>query len=253
MADYEGQYSQDRALPSAQEMAKDMGLRNFLLAIYQKMALGLVVTGGMAWAVANSPFFVELLYRLTPDNRVAGYTLLGYVFAFAPLALSFASGMFMNRLNAAVSGAFYWVFVAVMGISLSSIFLLYTGISIANIFFITAATFGVVSLVGYTTKVNMTGWGGFFNVAILGLIIAGIANAFLFKSGLMSMVMSGIGVLLFSALIAYQTQSLKQMYYSVGSASQNMRAALTYIGAISLYVSFINLFLSLLNLFGGRR
>jgi len=240
------------ALPSADEQAKDMGLRNFLMGIYQKMALGLLVTGGMAWAVANTPAFAQLLYNFQGDY-VTGYTPLGWIFAFAPLALSFISGMFMNRLNAAVSGAFYWVFVAVMGVSLSSIFLLYTGISIANIFFITAATFGVVSLVGYTTKVNMTGWGSFFTAAVLGLIIAGIANAFFFKSGLMSMVMSGIGVLLFSALIAYQTQSLKQMYYAVGSASANHRAALTYIGAISLYVSFINLFLSLLNLFGGRR
>ncbi len=240
------------AVPSVEEQARDKGLKNFLMGIYQKMALGLVVTGAMAWAVANTPAVAGLLYQVTPEGRLS-YTLLGWIFAFAPLALSFISGRFMNGLDAKVSGAFYWVFVAVMGVSLSSIFLLYTGISIANIFFITAATFGVVSLVGYTTKVNMTGWGGFFSVAILGLIIAGIANAFLFKSGLMSMVMSGIGVLLFSALIAYQTQSLKNLYYSTGQLSANHRAALTYIGAIGLYVSFINLFLSLLNLFGGRR
>jgi FtsH-binding integral membrane protein len=241
------------AMPTAEEQAKDMGLRNFLLGIYQKMALGLVVTGGMAWAVAHSPALIQLLYKFTADGRVAGYTLLGYIFAFAPLALSFISGRFMNGLDAKVSGAFYWVFVAIMGVSLSSVFLMFTGLSIANIFFITAATFGVVSLIGYTTKVNMTGWGGFFSVAVLGLIIAGIANAFIFKSGLMMMAMSGIGVLLFSALIAYQTQSLKNLYYSTGQLSANHRAALTYIGAIGLYVSFINLFLSLLNLFGGRR
>jgi FtsH-binding integral membrane protein len=241
------------ALPSAEEQARDMGLKNFLLGIYQKMALGLVVTGAMAWAVANTPAFAQLLYKITPDGHVAGYTLLGTIVAFAPLALSFISGRFMNGLDAKTSGAFYWVFVAVMGVSLSSIFLLYTGISIANIFFITAATFGVVSLIGYTTKVNMSGWGSFFSIAVLGLIIAGVANTFIFKSGMMSMAMSGIGVLLFSALIAYQTQSLKQLYYSVGSVSANHRAALTYIGAIGLYVSFINLFLSLLNLFGGRR
>jgi FtsH-binding integral membrane protein len=241
------------AMPTAEEQARDMGLRNFLLGIYQKMALGLVVTGGMAWAVAHSPALIQLLYKFTADGRVAGYTLLGYIFAFAPLALSFISGRFMNGLDAKVSGAFYWVFVAIMGVSLSSVFLMFTGLSIANIFFITAATFGVVSLIGYTTKVNMTGWGGFFSVAVLGLIIAGIANAFIFKSGLMMMAMSGIGVLLFSALIAYQTQSLKNLYYSTGQLSANHRAALTYIGAIGLYVSFINLFLSLLNLFGGRR
>ncbi|MGA9659879.1 MAG: Bax inhibitor-1/YccA family protein [Asticcacaulis sp.] len=239
-------------MPSTVEMERDMGLRNFLLGIYQKMALGLVMTGAMAWAVANTPSVAGLLYNMR-DGYITGYTALGWIFAFAPLGLSFISGRFMNGLDAKVSGAFYWVFVAVMGVSLSSIFLLYTGISIANIFFITAATFGVVSLIGYTTKVNMTGWGGFFSVAVLGLIIAGIANAFIFKSGLMMMAMSAIGVLLFSALIAYQTQSLKRMYYSAGQLSDGHRAALTYIGAIGLYVSFINLFLSLLNLFGGRR
>jgi FtsH-binding integral membrane protein len=241
------------AMPTVEEQARDMGLRNFLLGIYQKMALGLVVTGGMAWAVANSPFLIQLLYNFTADGRVTGYTPLGWIFAFAPLVLSFISGRFMNGLNAAVSGAFYWVFVAIMGVSLSSIFLLYTGISIATIFFVTAATFGVVSLIGYTTKVNMSGWGGFFSASVLGLIIAGLVNAFILKSGIMMMAMSGIGVVLFSALIAYQTQSLKTLYYSAGQLSANHRAALTYIGAIGLYVSFINLFLSLLNLFGGRR
>ncbi|ESQ75716.1 Bax inhibitor-1/YccA family protein [Asticcacaulis sp. AC402] len=241
------------SMPSAEAQARDMGLRNFLLGIYQKMALGLVLTGATSWAVANTEPLVRLLYNVTADGRIAGYTVLGYVFAFAPLGLSFASGMFMNRLNAAISGAFYWVFVAILGVSLSSIFLLYTGISIANIFFITAATFGVVSIIGYTTKVNMTGWGGFMYTAVLGIIIASLANAFLFKSGIMQMAISAIGVLLFSALIAYQTQSLKHMYYSVGQASQNHRAALTYIGALTLYVSFINLFMSLLSLFGGRR
>ncbi|ESQ86465.1 hypothetical protein ABAC460_23425 [Asticcacaulis sp. AC460] len=238
------------SMPSAEAQAKDMGLRNFLLGIYQKMALGLVVTGALAWAVANTPALINLLFQI--DGNSIRPTILGYIFAFAPMALSFASGMFMNRLNAAVAGAFYWVFVAVMGVSLASIFLFFTGMTIAQVFFITAATFGVVSIIGYTTKINMSGWGGFMYAAVIGMIIASLANAFIFKSDLMMMAISAIGVLLFSALIAYQTQSLKQMYYAVGSIGQQQRAALTYIGALSLYVNFINLFISILNLFRGR-
>lgn len=255
MADYDSQIAQGRGSvkTDTKDTSVDLGMRNFLLGIYQKMALGLVVTGLMAWAVANSPALLQLLYNITPDGRVRGYTMLGWIFAFAPMGLSFASGMFMNRLNAAVAGSFYWVFVAVMGVSLSSIFLLYTGMSIANIFFITAATFGVVSLVGYTTKRDLSGMKGFLMAAVLGIIIAGLANAFIFKSGMMQMAISAIGVLVFSALIAWQTQSLKQMYYEVGEVGQQKRAALTYIGALSLYVNFINLFISLLQLFGGRR
>lgn len=241
------------SMPSAEAQAKDMGLRNFLLGIYQKMALGLLVTGALAWAVANSPALVQLLYIPTQDGRIGGFTMLGWVFAFAPLGLSFISGVFMKDLNAAKAGAFYWIFVAILGVSLSSIFLRYTGMSIASIFFITSATFGVVSIIGYTTKVNMTGWGGFMYVAVLGMIIAGLANAFIFKSGMMQMAISAIGVLLFSALIAFQTQQLKMTYYSAGQMADSHRAALTYIGALGLYINFINLFMSLLSLFGDRR
>lgn len=237
--------------PSTSDMARDQGLKKFLLGIYQKMAIGLVLTAAIAYAVANTPAILQLLYTIQ-DGRITGYTIAGWVFAFAPLGLSFISGMFMNDLNAAKAGGFYWFFVGIMGVSLSSIAILYAGASIAQMFLVTAIAFGGLSLVGYTTKVNMSGWGTFLYMAVLGMIGVGLLNAFLFKSPMMDIIISSIGVLVFSGLIAYQTQSLKMMYYEMGGASQNRLAAMTYIGALGLYINFINLFLSLLRLFGNR-
>lgn len=250
MNDFVGQNV--RARPTVEDQARDLGLKRFLLGIYQKMALGLLLTGATAWAVAHSPAILQLLYRVTPDGQIAGYTALGMVFLFAPVALSLASGMFMSRLNVAMMALFYWLFVAIMGVSLSSIFLLYTGVSLASTFFITAAAFGGLSVWGYTTRTNMTGWGSFLVMAVFGILIASLVNFFWLKSGLMAMGISAIGVLIFSALIAYKTQWLKGIYYQL-EHSQAGLAAMTYYGALSLYISFINLFLSILRLFGGSR
>lgn len=243
MADLNGQISGVR--PTVEEVARDLGLRNFLLGIYQKMALGLVMTGATAWAVAHTPFMIQLLFT------ERGYTPLGWVFALAPLGLVLASNLFMRSFNVAVMGLFYWLFVAVMGVSLASIFLIYTGASLASVFFITAATFGVVSIAGYTTKVNLSGWGSFLMMAVVGLIIASIANIFL-HSSVLGFAVGALGVLIFSALIAVKTQWLKQVYYELGGNQQGL-AAMTYYGALSLYISFVNLFLSILRVMGSRR
>ncbi|MGZ3298986.1 MAG: Bax inhibitor-1/YccA family protein, partial [Asticcacaulis sp.] len=169
MSDFDTQVLQGRAKSKANDIPRDPGLRSFLLGIYQKMALGLLLTGGMAWAVANSPFLVQLLYHAQADGDrlvITGYTPLGLAFAFAPLVLSLASNMFMRTLNVAMLALFYWLFVAVMGVSLASIFLLYTGGSLASTFFITAGAFGAVSLWGYTTKTDMSGWRAFLVMAV---------------------------------------------------------------------------------------
>ncbi len=254
MADIDGQITQGQSRAGAKDRAQavpmDKGLRNFLIGIYQKMALGLLVTGGMAWAVAHSPVLIDLLYQRTLDGRM-GYTLLGWVFALAPLGLSFFSGVFMRGFNVAAMAIFYWVFVAVMGVSLSSIFLLYTGASLATTFFVTAGAFGALSLAGYVTKANLSGWGSFLMMAVFGLIIASVVNIFL-QSGIMSLAISALGVLIFSGLIAYQTQQLKSIYYQLEGSYSGL-AAMTYYGALNLYINFINLFLSLLRLMGGRR
>ena len=249
MAEYQSQFTVSKA---DLDMSVDPGLRGFMLGIYQKIALGLVLTGAMSMAIFNVPALAQLLFNIQ-DGRITGYTVLGYVFAFAPLAMSFASGMFMGSLNAAKAGAFYWVFVAVMGISLSSVAFIYTGESIATMFFITAIAFGGLSLIGYTTKVNMTSWGSFLYMIVLGMIALSMLNFFWLKSPLVSMIGSAIGLVVFSGLIAYRTQSLKLMYHELGGAHEGRKAAMTYIGALDLYISFINLFMSLLNLFGGRR
>lgn len=231
--------------PSVQDMARDLGLKRFLLGIYQKMALGLLVTGGTAWAVAHTQVLIQLLF----NER--GYTPLGWVFAIAPLGLVLASNVFMRNLNVAMMGLFYWIFVAVMGVSLASIFLIYTGGSLASTFFVTAGAFGALSIAGYTTKINMSGWGSFLMMAVFGLVIASVVNIFL-GSSMLSLAVSALGVLIFSALIAYKTQWLKEVYYQLEN-NQTGLAAMTYYGALSLYISFINLFLSLLRLMGGRR
>ena len=254
MADLDGQIIKGQSKTGAKDRAQaatmDKGLRNFLIGIYQKMAIGLVVTGGMAWAVAHSPFFLQMLYR-TDGQQIVGYTLLGWVFALAPLGLSLISGMVMRGMNVAAMAILYWVFVAVMGVSLSSIFLLYAGTSIATTFFITAGAFGALSLAGYVTKVNMSAWGGFLMMAVFGLIIASVVNIFL-HSSMLDLIVAGAGVLIFSALIAYKTQWLKQVYYSLEN-SQTGLATMTYYGALSLYISFINLFLSILRVLNARR
>ena len=234
-----------RVKPTVEDMARDLGLKRFLLGIYQKMALGLLVTGGMAWSVAHTPFFIQLLFT------ERGYTPLGWVFALAPLGLVLASNIFMRNLNVAMMAMFYWLFVAVMGVSLASIFLIYTGGSLASTFFVTAGAFGALSIAGYTTKINMSGWGSFLMMAVFGLIIASVANIFM-HSSMLSLAVSALGVLIFSALIAYKTQWLKEVYYQLEN-NQTGLAAMTYYGALSLYISFINLFLSLLRLMGGRR
>jgi hypothetical protein len=256
MADIDGQITQGQSRAGAKGRAQaipvDMGLRNFLIGIYQKMALGLLITGGMAWAVAHSPFFVQMLYQRTPDGRV-GYTLVGMLFAFAPLGLAFLANNAMQALNAKAMAATYWAFVAIMGVSLSSIFLLYANIDIASIFFVTAIAFGGLSLAGYTTKRDLSGWRGFLTMAIIGMIGASLLNMFFLKMALVQLAISIVGMVVFSALIAYRTQWLKGVYYQLENSYTGL-AAMTYYGALSLYISFINLFLSLLRIFAsGRR
>jgi len=231
--------------PTVETIAKDLGLKRFLLGIYQKMALGLLVTGAMAWAVAHTPVLIQLLF----NER--GYTPLGWVFALAPLGLMLASNLFMRNLNVAMLALFYWLFVAVMGVTLSIYFLIYTGPALAMTFFITAGAFGGLSIAGYTTKVNMSGWGSFLTMGVIGLILASVVNIFMHNS-MLDMAVSALGVLIFSGLIAYKTQWLKSTYYQL-ETSQAGLAAMTYYGALSLYISFINLFLSILRLTGGRR
>jgi hypothetical protein len=177
---------------------------------------------------------------------------LKWLFMLAPLVMVFAISAGINRLRPATAQMLFWVFAALMGISLSSIFLVYTHTSIVRVFFITAASFGALSLYGYTTKRDMTGMGSFLMMGLFGIIIASIVNIFL-ANGVMGFIISVVGVLVFAGLTAWDTQRLKNDYI-YGYASQGgevaEKAAIT--GALSLYLNFINLFTLLLQLLGQR-
>ena len=216
----------------------DEGLRGYMLRVYNYMSAGLVLTGGVAYATSQSPALLELIY---------GNTLVFWVVMLAPLGLIIFG--FRPSVSAATAQVIYWLFSALMGLSLAYVFLAYTGASVARVFFITAGTFAGMSLYGYTTKRDLTGIGSFLIMGLIGLIIASIVNIFM-QSAAMEWVISVIGVLIFVGLTAYDTQKIKQSYNEAdGSEIMTKKAVF---GALRLYLDFINLFLFLLRLFGNR-
>lgn len=223
--------------------AIDEGLRSYMLRVYNYMGLGLVVTGLVAyftnqWATASAENFA-LLYG-SPLMWVVMLAPLGFI-----MVLSFG----INKLSVPAAQGVFWGFAAVMGLSLSSIFSAYTDASIAKVFFITAATFGSMSLYGYTTKRDLTGMGNFLIMGLFGIIIASIVNIFLASSAL-EFAISILGVLIFTGLTAYDTQKIKESYSESFGADVLAKGAI--MGALSLYLDFINLFMMLLRLFGNR-
>src|SRR5687768_7922234 len=245
MAEYDRRYGTAvRSGAPARVEGIDQGLRAFMLGIYNNMALGLALTGLVAfgtysWA-ASDPAVAQTLYG-SP---------LRWVIIFAPLAFVFGLSAMVNRMQPGTARLVFLVYAAVMGLSLSSIFIVFTGESIARTFFITAASFAGLSLFGYTTKRDLSGWGSFLIMGVIGLIIASIVNIFLASSAL-QFAISVIGVLVFAALTAYDTQRLKHTYdYVAGDAVAAGRASI--IGALQLYLDFINLFMFLLQFMGNR-
>ncbi|MBC8339738.1 MAG: Bax inhibitor-1/YccA family protein [Rhodospirillales bacterium] len=227
----------------------DVGLREYMLRIYNYMASGLALTGIIAYASANTPAILNMLYVIGP-NGVAQPTMLAWIAMLSPLGFILALTFGINKMKASTAQAVFWAFAAVMGLSLSHIFLTFTGASIARVFFITSGTFAAMSLYGYTTKKDLTGMGSFLFMGLIGIIIASIVNMFL-QSTAMHFVISVLGVLIFVGLTAYDTQKIKNMYSEVdGSETASKKAIM---GALTLYLDFINLFLMLLRLFGDRR
>ena len=229
-----------------------------MLRVYNYMAIGLVITGVAALAVVN--------FATTSDATGAaaqlsngmyltqfGVTLytspLKWVVMLAPLAFIFILGARMQRMSLSSAQMMFWAFAAIMGVSLSSIFLVYTAESIVRVFFITAAAFGALSLYGYTTKKDLSGWGSFLFMGLIGIIIAALVNLFL-QSSALQFAISVIGVLVFAGLTAYDTQRIKEMYYVGDDGTVAGRKAI--MGALSLYLNFINMFVMLLSLFGNR-
>jgi uncharacterized protein len=233
------------------DMAVDAGLRSFMIGVYNKVGLGLVLSAALAWVTSSVPAVRDLMFTVTPTGALASITPLGMVVAFAPLAILLVSMFTMRNPTSRGTSVLYWTIVSLIGASLGVVVLAYTGASVATTFLITAVAFGALSLVGYTTKKDLTGFGSFLIVGVVGLIIASVVNMFLRSPG-MAFVINALGVLIFAGLIAYDTQRLKLTYYQVAGNENAMGVATSY-GALSLYINFINLFQFLLALFGGRR
>ncbi len=235
--------------PARADMAVDAGLRAFMLGVYNKLALGLVVAGALAYVTGNVPAVGQYLFAPTADGGVS-LTMLGMIVQFSPLAMLFGSMFFMKNPTAGAVNLLYWAVVITIGAGLGVVFLIYTGTSIASTFFVTAAAFGALSLWGYTTKKDMSGWGTFLIMGVIGLVIAMVVNMFL-QNSMMYFVINALGVLIFSGLIAFDTQRLKMTYYALGGDKAAMGVA-TGFGALSLFINFVNLFQFLLAFMGGR-
>ncbi len=233
------------------DMAVDAGLRAFMLGVYNKVALGLVVSAALAYVTGSVPAVRDLMFTVTPDGRFGGYTILGLIVSFSPLVLLLGSRFIMKTQTASGTSALYWAVVACIGASLGVNVLVYTGASIATTFLVTAAAFGALSLAGYTTKKDLTGFGSFLIIGVVGLFIASVVNIFL-HSAPMAFIVNVLGVLIFAGLIAYDTQRLKMTYYQMGGDRTSLAVATNY-GALSLYIDFINLFQFLMNFLGSRR
>lgn len=229
--------------PVAQPVGRadiDEGLRSYMLRVYNYMASGLALTGIVSALVAHSPAAMHAVFG-TP---------LYWVVILAPLGLVFFLSARINTLAPATAQALYWVYAALMGVSLSWIFLAYTDTSIARVFFITAGSFAGLSLYGYTTKRDLSAYASFLMVGLIGIILASLVNLFLGWHGL-QFAISVIGVLVFAGLTAYDTQSIKELYYVGDDAAVATRKSV--MGALRLYLDFLNLFLMLLQLFGSSR
>jgi FtsH-binding integral membrane protein len=221
--------------------AVDAGLRSYMLSVYNYMASGVLLTGAVALGLAASGIAAQIFY---------GGGALRYVVIFAPLLMILLLGGAWGRMSTAGMQAFYWSFAAVMGVSMSVIPLLYTGTSIATTFFATSAAFASLSLYGYTTRKDLSGFGTFLLMGLVGLIVAMLLNLFLRSSGL-SLAINFIGVLLFAGLTAYDTQKIKSLYFTVAGSEMVGKSAI--MGALTLYLDFINMFQFLLSFMGDRR
>jgi FtsH-binding integral membrane protein len=245
-------YDRGLARPSsaiAPDMAIDAGLRSFMLGVYNKVALGLVLSAALAWVTGNYPPARALLFRQDEYGRI-GYTILGMIVAFAPLAILLFQ-TFARRASPRSAAVTYWVIVAAIGASFGMLFQIYAGASIAQTFLVTAIAFGGLSLVGYTTKRDLQPMGSFLIMGLWGLVVAMVLSIF-FHSAAMVFAINAIGVLIFAGLIAWDTQRLKTMYYQLGGDQAAMSVATSY-GALSLYLDFVNLFRFLLYFMGGSR
>ncbi|MFZ1924234.1 MAG: Bax inhibitor-1/YccA family protein [Xanthobacteraceae bacterium] len=256
MSDFDRNYAAAKPGYRTDQVTIDAGLRAYMIRVYNYMAAGVALTGVVAWLTyqAAGGDAIQVV-----GGRFTGLTAFGqavlqgplmWVLVLAPLGMVFFMSYRINRISASAALTMFFVYAGLLGLSLASIFLVYTGDSITRVFFISAATFGAMSLYGYTTQRDLTGLGSFMFMGLIGIVVAMLVNVFLRSSGL-DWAISVIGVLIFVGLTAYDTQSIKEMYSPMDDGTVAGRKAV--MGALRLYLDFINLFLMLLRLFGDRR
>jgi len=231
----------------------DAGLRAYMLRVYNWMASGLLLTGIVAWLIANTDA-INAFYPMvaTPNGMHRTASVLALAAIFAPLAFVLVLSFGVNRLSTTAAQTLYWLFCVAMGASITNVFLIYTGNSIARTFFITAGTFAAMSIWGYTTRADLSRWGSFLIMGLIGVIIASLVNMFV-QSTALQFAVSVIGVLVFVGLTAYDTQRIKATYVQQAYADgPEMAAKRSVYDALSLFLNFINLFMLLLQLTGNR-
>ncbi len=231
----------------------DEGLRTYMLKVYNYMATGILLTGIIALLTFKMSVVTDAsgsIVGLTEVGNAIYMSGLKWIVMLAPLGIVFYMSFGITKMSASKAQTTFWIFAALMGLSLSSILLIYTGMSVTRVFFICSATFGAMSIYGYTTKRDLTKFGSFLMMGLIGIIIASLVNIFM-KSSMMYFVISVLGVLIFVGLTAYDTQKIKNMYAATDSGELIGKKAV--MGALTLYLDFINLFIMLLRLFGQRR
>ena len=247
MADY-NTYRTTQSV-GARQAVVDEGLRAYMNKVYGLMAVGMGVTAVAAYGVSTAA--VDASGQLTQLGYAIYASPLKWVIMFAPLLMVFAFGAALNRLSTQAATIMFYAFAALMGLSISSIFLVYTDMSIVQTFVVTAIAFAGLSLWGYTTKKDLSGWGTFLIMGVIGLIVASIVNIFL-QSSAMQFAISVLGVLIFAGLTAYDTQRIKNTYLELAGSDRDFIGKTAIMGALSLYLNFLNLFMFLLSFMGNR-
>jgi hypothetical protein len=253
MSDFDRNPAAARGYPADRAVAIDRGLRAHMIRVYNYMAGGVALTGAIAWITFQFAVVTNeagSIVGLTPFGQTLFQGPMLWVLILAPLGLVFFLSFRIDRLEASTARALFFLYAALLGVSLATIFMVYTHASIARVFFISAASFGALSLWGYTTQRDLSGMGSFLIMGLFGLIIASLVNLFLKSSGL-DWALSVMGVLIFAGLTAWDTQKIKEFYDPMDDGTVAGRKVV--MGALALYLDFINLFLMLLRLMGDRR
>ena len=235
----------------SQSTAIDAGLRSYMLKVYNYMASGVLLTAIIAYFAGTSDALLQAVLKFDGGQAV-GVAPVGYLVMFAPLAMAFFMMFKLRTMSTETLQITFWAYAVLMGLSLFSIFLIYTQTSILRVLFVTAGTFGLLSMYGYATKRDLTSWGTFLIVGMWAMLIVSLVNMFLLKSSGLSLAMSYIGVLLALGMTAYDTQKIKEVYYQVGRTTDAIKRA-SIMGALQLYMDFVYLFINLMRIMGERR